>query len=117
MTSRERLRAVFGRRQADRTGFWLGSPHPDSWPLYFQAFSLSTQEEVRRLLGDDYRHICRQWDCYKHPAGKPMLDNPRAAPGLSAAGGRHGRVPRSGPDPGSVTRSPRASRWGSRRRG
>ncbi len=86
MTSRERLRAIFGKKKADRTGFWMGLPHADSWTAYFAAFGLSTQEEVRQMLGDDYRWVCHEWGCYKHPAGKPMFDNPRAGPGLSAAG-------------------------------
>ena len=86
MTGRERVRAIFGRRKADRTGFWLGNPHTESWTLYFAAFGLSTQAEVRQMLGDDYRWVNCEGGCYKHPKGKPMLINPRSGPGLSAAG-------------------------------
>jgi uroporphyrinogen decarboxylase len=86
MTSRERVQAIFGRRKADRTGFWLGSPQTESWALYFADFGLSTQTEVRQMLGDDYRWVNRERTCYKHPAGAPLLINPRSGPGLSAAG-------------------------------
>jgi uroporphyrinogen decarboxylase len=73
MTSRERVRAIFGHRTADRTGFWLGNPHPDSWPLYFQAFGLSTQTEVRQMLGNDLRWLYVDGISYRHPQGKPIL--------------------------------------------
>jgi len=86
MTKRERVRAIFGRRQADRTGFWMGRPRADSWPAYFSAFGLSTEEEVRQMLGDDYRWIIFQGTCYKHPEGKPIFVNPRQSEGLSAPG-------------------------------
>jgi uroporphyrinogen decarboxylase len=86
MTRRERLRAIFARRPADRTGFWLGQPHADSWPLYFNAFGCTTQEEVHRLLGDDYRWLGPPWTCYRHPQDKPMFDNVRQSHDLSAPG-------------------------------
>jgi uroporphyrinogen decarboxylase len=55
--SRERIRTIISGRAADRCGFWLGNPYPDSWPLYFDYFGLSTEEAVRRRLGDDLRWV------------------------------------------------------------
>jgi len=86
MTGRERVRTLFARKDADRTGFWMGMPHRDSWPAYFSAFHLSAQEEVRQMLGDDFRWILFQSACYKHPEGRPIFDNPRQESGLSAPG-------------------------------
>jgi uroporphyrinogen decarboxylase len=86
MTSRQRVRAIFARQVADRTGFWLGFPHGDSWPAYFEAFDCTTQDGVRRLLGDDLRWIVHQGEWYKHPQGKPVFDFARRGRDLSAPG-------------------------------
>ena len=39
MTSRERVRALLARQEADRVGFWMGNPHGDSWPALIAAFA------------------------------------------------------------------------------
>ena len=39
MNSRERVRTIIAGQAADRCGFWLGNPHPDTWPLYLAAFA------------------------------------------------------------------------------
>jgi hypothetical protein len=57
MNSRERIRTIISGQPADRVGFWLGNPHADTWPIYHDYFGTSTQEELRRKLGDDYRWI------------------------------------------------------------
>ena len=74
MNSRERIRAIVAGEPADRCGFWLGNPHADSWPLYFDAFGETEEEAVRRKLGDDLRWISPQWSSYFHPEGKPIWD-------------------------------------------
>jgi uroporphyrinogen decarboxylase len=57
MNSRERVRTIISGDMPDRCGFWLGNPHADTWPIYHAYFGTQTQEEIRILLGDDYRWI------------------------------------------------------------
>ncbi len=40
MISRERIKAIINHQTTGRTGFWLGNPHPDTWPIYRAAGSL-----------------------------------------------------------------------------
>lgn len=77
MTPRERIRALIAKQPADRTGFWLGNPHPETWPLYHDFFGCRTDEEVRLKLRDDFRWISPQFfpDAYRHPAGHKMFDD------------------------------------------
>ncbi|HNT67326.1 MAG TPA: uroporphyrinogen decarboxylase family protein [bacterium] len=72
MNSRERIRALIAREPADRCGFWLGNPHPDTFPLYFRHFHTDNEESLRRLLGDDYRWIRPEQfpSFYRHPRGE-----------------------------------------------
>jgi uroporphyrinogen decarboxylase len=86
MTSRERAKIIFSGNEADRTGFWLGKPHEQTWPIYLRAFGCEDEESVRRLLGDDFRWICFQYTCYRHPQGKPIFDTRPRDRGLAAAG-------------------------------
>ena len=74
MNSRERIRTIVAGGVPDRPGFWLGNPHPDTWPLYFEASGRPDGESVRRALRDDFRWICPQWSSYLHPEGKPLWD-------------------------------------------
>ncbi|MGE5610741.1 MAG: uroporphyrinogen decarboxylase family protein [Bacillota bacterium] len=57
MTSRERIRNIIAGRPTDRCGFWLGNPHPDTWPIYHRYFGTRTEEELRLKLGDDFRWL------------------------------------------------------------
>ncbi len=59
---------------ADRSGFWLGQPHADTWPIYHRYFGTRTPEALRVRLGDDFRWICPQWfpDVYQAPDGRPL---------------------------------------------
>jgi len=57
LTSRELIRAIVGLKPAPRCGLWLGNPHPESWPGLHRYFGTTTEEELRRKLGDDYRWI------------------------------------------------------------
>jgi uroporphyrinogen decarboxylase len=72
VNSRERIRTIISGQAADRVGFWLGNPHPDTWPIYHQYFGTSTQEQVRRKLGDDFRWIPA--GVYVHPEGKALFE-------------------------------------------
>lgn len=57
---------------ADRCGFWLGMPHAETWPTYLSYFGAQTQEEVRRMLGDDMRWIPADAG-YRHPEGQELF--------------------------------------------
>ncbi len=74
MNHRERIWTIIDGGAPDRSGFWLGNPHPESWEIYLEAFGQESGEDVRRLLGDDFRWICPQWSSYRHPEGKPLWD-------------------------------------------
>ena len=58
MNSRERIRTIIDGQAADRTGFWLGNPYPETWPILHSYFGTKTEEELRLKLGDDFRWIC-----------------------------------------------------------
>ena len=76
MTSRELVKAIFARQPAPRCGFWLGNPHPDSWPALHGFFGTRTEEELRRKLGDDYRWITPSLfqSTFKHPACRQLFN-------------------------------------------
>lgn len=74
MTSRERVRAIFAGEKPDRCAFWLGMPHGDTWPIYLKHFGLTDEEQLRQYLQDDMRWICAEWQSYKHPNGRPLLN-------------------------------------------
>jgi uroporphyrinogen decarboxylase len=75
--SRALIRDIVALRPAPRRGFWLGNPHPDTWPLYHRYFGTRTEEELRLKLGDDFRWITPQYmaTTYRHPAGKKIFDS------------------------------------------
>lgn len=85
MNSRERIRNIIDGKGSDRCGFWLGNPHPDSWPAIFSYFGTDKEEEVRRHLGDDFRWLS-PWDVYKHPEGRPVFDMQRKGTSLNEGG-------------------------------
>lgn len=74
---RDVVRAIIDRRPAPRIGFWLGNPHPDTWPLLHRYFGTKSDEELRRKLGDDFRWISPQLQpsAYKHPVGRKIFDS------------------------------------------
>lgn len=74
--SRELVKNIIALKPAARCGFWLGNPYPDTWPIYHQYFGTSTEEELRRKLGDDYRWISPSLidSTYKHPDGRKIFD-------------------------------------------
>jgi hypothetical protein len=55
MTSRELIRRIIARQPADRCGFRVCNPHPDTLPGYHAYFGTSTLEELHRTLGTDLR--------------------------------------------------------------
>ncbi len=86
LTGRERIRRIFAGEEADRVGFWMGQPHKDAWPRLMAAFGTDDREAVRAAIGDDYRWVCHQGTCYRHPDGLAMFINPRRSDDLSAPG-------------------------------
>ena len=76
MTSRERVRTIISGKPADRCGFWLGNPHPDTWPIFHAFFGTKTEEDLRLKLGDDFRWITPQYrpSTYRHPEGRKIFD-------------------------------------------
>jgi len=75
MTSREILRNIVALRPAPRCGFWLGNPHPDSWPVLHKYFGTGTEEDLRRKLGDDFRWISPSFalTTFPDPASKGIF--------------------------------------------
>ena len=75
-TKRERIRAIIARKPSERCGFWLGNPHPDSWPGLHRYFGTTTENELRLKLGDDFSWISPQFPlgAYRHPRGRKMFD-------------------------------------------
>ncbi len=86
MDSRERIRRIIAGEPADRTGFWLGNPHADSWPAYLAYFGAESEEAVRLRLGDDFRWIPA--GDYLHPQAREAGLNlgPFQIPGKLAHG-------------------------------
>lgn len=77
MNSRQRLKKIIAGESVDRCGFWMGKPHPDTWPIYHKYFRTDTEEQLRQQLGDDLRWICPQFikSTYRHPNNKEMFDS------------------------------------------
>jgi uroporphyrinogen decarboxylase len=75
MNSRELLRGILAGRPGPRCGFWLGNPHPETWPIYHAYFGTKTEEDLRVKLGDDFRWITPQYrdSTYRHPDGRKIF--------------------------------------------
>ncbi len=76
MTSKNRIKNIIDQKPADRCGFWLGNPHPETWPILHKYFGTKTEEELRVKLSDDFRWITPQYmeSTYQHPEGKGIFD-------------------------------------------
>jgi uroporphyrinogen decarboxylase len=76
MTSRELVRAIIAHEPVPRAGFWLGNPHPDTWPIYHRYFLTSSEEDLHAKLGSDLRWVCPQFfaSTYQHPQGEGLFD-------------------------------------------
>jgi len=76
MNSRELIKRLIARQPVEHCGFWLGNPHPDTWPILHRYFGTETEEELRLKLGDDVRWICPQLysDIYRDPEGRTLFD-------------------------------------------
>ncbi len=76
MSTRELIRRLIGGEPVERCGFWLGNPHPETWPILHAYFGTATEEELARNLRSDLRWICPQFyqDVYRDPAGRELFD-------------------------------------------
>jgi uroporphyrinogen decarboxylase len=76
MTGRTLIRDIIARRPVPRSGFWMGNPHPDTLPIYFSHFGVSTLEGLHLRLQSDFRWISPQFidSTYRHPQGKGIFD-------------------------------------------
>jgi len=90
MTPRETIHRLVARKGANRCGFWLGKPHPDTLSMLNKRLGTESLEEIQIVLGDDIRWITPQHHLaatYKHPEGKSMRPWRDANPhGLSGQG-------------------------------
>ncbi|MBN1899724.1 hypothetical protein JW926_00195 [Candidatus Sumerlaeota bacterium] len=72
MKRRERVRRIVSGKEADRCGFWLGNPHPDSWAGIHKRFRTRSEEALRKKLQDDFRWMPPP-NCYKDPQNRPFI--------------------------------------------
>jgi uroporphyrinogen decarboxylase len=84
-SGREHIRKLIAGQEVDHCSFWLGNPHPDSWPGLKKFFKESAEEAIRRKLGDEFRWI-EPSISYRHPSGKPIFDVQRHRQELGAGG-------------------------------
>jgi len=82
MDSREKVLSILERRNADGPGFWTGSPHEDTFPLYLSKIGGTREEDLYSFLKDDCRFFPAD-SAYSHPEGKPFFDPYLGAPRLS----------------------------------
>lgn len=71
MTHRQRVKDLFAGKAADRTGFWLGNPDPESWPGLLRHLGTVDEEAARRKLNDDFRWFMA--GAYRNPEGRPAF--------------------------------------------
>jgi uroporphyrinogen decarboxylase len=76
MSKRNLIKRLIAGEPVERCGFWLGNPHPDTWPKLHTHFGTQTDEELRRKAQDDCRWICPQFypDVYQDPSGRLLFD-------------------------------------------
>jgi uroporphyrinogen decarboxylase len=82
MNSREKIRKIFERNSSGETGFWTGSPHPETVELYKKQLHVADQEGIFQYLNDDCRHVPAN-AVYLHPEGRPPFDTTAGKPRLS----------------------------------
>ncbi len=88
MSSRERIRTIIGGRAADRCGWWLGNPFPETWPIYHAYFGTNSEEGLHARLGSDLRWICPQFFAshYRPPDGRALFGLPTTKTSHGQAG-------------------------------
>jgi uroporphyrinogen decarboxylase len=76
MSKRQLIRRLIAREKVERCGFWLGMPHPHTWPILLRHFAANSEKELRSRLGDDVSWVCPQFyeDAYQDPEGRQLFD-------------------------------------------
>ncbi len=74
MNGRERIHAIFDRKQADRVGFWAGDPTEETREIYNKYFHVGDPLSLSAAIGDDAVWLFPERKAYKHPEGKPLWD-------------------------------------------
>jgi len=76
MSKREMIKNLIAGEKVEHCGFWLGNPHSETWPVLHRYFGTSSEQELRRKLGDDVSWICPQFyaDVYRNPEGHKLFD-------------------------------------------
>jgi len=69
ISSREKVNAVFERRNVSCGAFWTGHPSDNTVPIFAREWNIEpTHEAIYSYLNDDCRWIRPDWG-YKHPQG------------------------------------------------
>ncbi len=76
MRRRDLIRRLVAGQAVERCGFWLGNPHPDTWPILHRHFGTAAEEPLRQSLDDDVRWVCPQFysSAYQDPDGRELFD-------------------------------------------
>lgn len=79
MSQRQLIRKIINGEPAERCGFWIGNPLPETIQTYAKIMGKQSLEDIQEFLGDDVRWISPQHSksIYNHPDGRvlrPWLD-------------------------------------------
>ncbi len=74
ISSRQRVKDIFSLKNTNKPATWIGHPDPKTFDIYLKKLSLKSNHQLYDHFNDDCRWICAEWDCYKHPTGKPHWD-------------------------------------------
>ena len=88
ISPREKVRAVFERRNTSGRAFWTGHPNPETVPVFAEEWNIEPScEAIYTYLNDDCRWISAD-SGYKHPDGLYPFDPSHGKPrgSLSAEG-------------------------------
>jgi hypothetical protein len=80
MTSHELIKHLIARRSVEPSGFWMGNPHLDIWPILHRYFGTETEQQWRVKLGDDVRWMSPQFysDVYRDPESRTLEEIERS---------------------------------------
>jgi len=74
LTSREKVRRIFDRRNISAGAFWTGHPSDETVAIYTDEWGIApSREAIYTHLHDDCRWIVAN-NVYKHPEGLPAID-------------------------------------------
>lgn len=74
VTSREKVKRIFERKNTSEKAFWTGHPNHLTVPLFAEEWKIEpSNEAIYAYLGDDCRHFAAD-GAYRHPEGLPLFD-------------------------------------------